>query len=191
MYNLVMKYQEEYASKRKQMYDLKSRKKKAERMIKIFENYFGKENLQNLSLLDIGCSTGIISNELAESFKKVIGMDIDQGAIRFAKKKYKRKNLSFRVGDAMKIPFDNENFDVVTCSHVYEHVPDDKKLMNEIYRVLKPRGICFFAAIDARWPIEPHYNLPFLSLILISLHLLKVPIAKLPDQRQDQCYTSI
>ncbi|MBL7214141.1 MAG: methyltransferase domain-containing protein [Phycisphaerae bacterium] len=39
--------------------------------------------------------------------------------------------------DVTKIPFDNETFDVIYCSHVLEHVPDDRKAIREFYRVLK------------------------------------------------------
>ena len=42
-------------------------------------------------------------------------------------------------------------------------MPDPKKLFSEIYRVLKPYGVCYLAAINSWWPIEPHYKLPFLS----------------------------
>lgn len=157
------KYQPNYASGRKQMYDVNSRKIKAQRMVKLLANYFGSKKLKKLSVLDIGSSTGIIANELAESFQKVTGMDIDTDGVKFAQKKFKKNNLKFQVGDAMSMPFENSSFDIVICAHVYEHVPNDRKLMKEIYRVLKPGGTCYFAAINALWPIEPHYNLPFLS----------------------------
>jgi SAM-dependent methyltransferase len=42
--------------------------------------------------------------------------------------------------DAHDIPFENESFDMVFCNHVLEHVDDDKKVMSEIYRVLKSGG---------------------------------------------------
>ena len=41
----------------------------------------------------------------------------------------------------MKIPFDEQHFDLVICNHVLEHVPDMQKCMSEIYRVLKRGGI--------------------------------------------------
>jgi len=158
-------YQLDYASHRKQMYDAQSRIKKAERMIKLLSHYFGQDKLQELSLLDLGSSTGIIAHELSKNFKIVVGIDIDQEGINFAKKNFKKKNLKFQLADAMKLPFKNSSFDVVICAHVYEHVPNAKKLMAEIHRVLKPNGACYFAAVNALWPIEPHYNLPFLSYL--------------------------
>ncbi len=42
--------------------------------------------------------------------------------------------------DITDIPYKNENFDVILCNHVLEHVVDDHKAMSELYRVLKPGG---------------------------------------------------
>lgn len=42
--------------------------------------------------------------------------------------------------DVHDIPFADNNFDVVFCNHVMEHVADDHKAMTEIYRVLRPGG---------------------------------------------------
>ncbi|MBN1143511.1 MAG: class I SAM-dependent methyltransferase [Bacteroidales bacterium] len=42
--------------------------------------------------------------------------------------------------DVQQMPFGNDEFDVVICNHVLEHVPDDRKAMAEIYRVLRPGG---------------------------------------------------
>jgi SAM-dependent methyltransferase len=42
--------------------------------------------------------------------------------------------------DVTEIPFGDNHFDLVICNHVLEHVPDDKKAMSEIYRVLKTGG---------------------------------------------------
>ncbi|KEK24133.1 glycosyltransferase [Bacillus gaemokensis] len=42
--------------------------------------------------------------------------------------------------DVTKIAYENETFNVIICSHVLEHVPEDEKAMEELYRVLKPGG---------------------------------------------------
>jgi SAM-dependent methyltransferase len=42
--------------------------------------------------------------------------------------------------DVTAMPFEDEQFDVVLCNHVLEHVVDDRKAMAELYRVLKPGG---------------------------------------------------
>lgn len=152
-----------YSDIRPQMHDFASRKLKGVRIIKTLGDILGKNNLGKLKVLDVGSSTGIIDSVLATKFGEVWGIDIDKKGIDFAQKKFKYKNLHFRVGSALKLEFDSSSFDGVICAHVYEHVANPKKLFDEIYRVLKPGGFCYFAAINALWPIEPHYNLPFLS----------------------------
>ena len=160
-----MEYQLEYAKGRPQMYHKKSREQKGIRITKTLSDFFGKEKIKNLKILDVGASTGIIDNILAKSFKEVIGTDIDKEAIVFAKKSFKKKNLKFKVEDAMKLTFKDNSFDVVICTHVYEHVPNPKKLFSEIYRVLKPGGVCYLAAQNKLWPLEAHHNLLFLSYL--------------------------
>ena len=43
--------------------------------------------------------------------------------------------------DITAMPFEDASFDFVWCSHVLEHVPDDRKAMREIARILRPNGI--------------------------------------------------
>lgn len=42
--------------------------------------------------------------------------------------------------DIRQMPFNNDQFDLVICNHVLEHIDDDRKAMSEIFRVLKPNG---------------------------------------------------
>ncbi|MFW6414447.1 MAG: PilZ domain-containing protein [Verrucomicrobiota bacterium] len=44
------------------------------------------------------------------------------------------------VADITELPFINASFDAIYCSHVLEHIPDDKRALAELYRVLKPNG---------------------------------------------------
>ena len=125
-------YQKDYARLRPQMCDRKSREKKAERIIKLLSYHLGSDKLKNLNILDIGASTGIIDNYLADYFKKATGTDIDQKAIEFARKNSQKKNLEFKVEDAMNLSFKDNVFDIIICTHVYEHVPDPKKLFDHL-----------------------------------------------------------
>ena len=43
--------------------------------------------------------------------------------------------------DICNLPFDDNHYDVILCNHVLEHIPDDTKAMQELYRVLKPGGM--------------------------------------------------
>lgn len=146
------------------VYDRQSRERKAKTIVAVLSDFL-QNDLQSLCLLDVGSSTGIIANHLSNSFGKVFGIDVDTPAVLFAGEKYSKENLGFTIGDALHLHYQNDMFDVVICNHVYEHVADAKQLMKEIYRVLKPGGICYFAAGNRLNINEPHYNLPFLSIV--------------------------
>jgi 2-polyprenyl-3-methyl-5-hydroxy-6-metoxy-1,4-benzoquinol methylase len=146
------------------VYDRQSRERKAKTIVAVLSDFL-QNDLQSLCLLDVGSSTGIIANHLSNSFGKVFGIDVDTPAVLFAGEKYSKENLGFTIGDALHLHYQNDMFDVVICNHVYEHVADAKQLMREIQRVLKPGGVCYFAAGNRLNINEPHYNLPFLSIV--------------------------
>lgn len=146
------------------VYSVEERERKARTILAVLRDFF-KADLKTLKLLDIGSSTGIIAHYLSNSFGKVVGIDVDQSAITFARQNFKKDNLEFALIDATDLAFLDHSFDVLICAHIYEHVPDARRLMDEIYRVLKPGGVCYFAACNRLSIREPHYHLPFLSML--------------------------
>ncbi len=69
----------------------------------------------------------------------------------FHKRFKKLKNITYTTtdlnsplaqvkADICNLPFDDNSYDVILCNHVLEHIPDDTKAMQELYRVLKPEG---------------------------------------------------
>ena len=162
-------YQYNYSeTNRDSVYDRQSRERKAKTMVAVLQDYFNAD-LRSLTLLDFGSSTGIIANYLSMHFGKVVGIDIDAPAVEFATANFKSDNLQFAQVDSLNTELADRCFDVVICAHVYEHVPDASLMMDEIHRLLKPGGVCYFAAGNRLNLIEPHYQLPFLSVIPRSL----------------------
>lgn len=157
-------YQYDFSVQNGAMFDVQGRTRKAETMVRVLADFAGPR-LAGMTLLNVGGSAGIIDDHLAQHCGKVVGIDIDENAIRFAASRYSRPNLEFRLGDAMALDYPDASFDVVVCSQVYEHVPDAARMMAEIYRVLKPGGLCYFAAGNRLMWNEPHYNLPLLSVL--------------------------
>ncbi len=156
-------YQLEYSSIEPKMFNRLSRKQKAKRLLKTLQFFYGKKSFKHFKVLDLGCSSGIIDNFLAKYFQSVTGIDIDKKAVGFAKKNFRLANLHFLHGDALNLKFKDNSFDIIICTHIYEHVTKPQKLADEIFRLLKPGGVCYFAAVNKLWIIEPHYDLPFLS----------------------------
>jgi 2-polyprenyl-3-methyl-5-hydroxy-6-metoxy-1,4-benzoquinol methylase len=154
-------YQYNYSDLKSSVFDSNDRINKAKKTIAVLVDYLSQTS--DLTLLDIGSSTGIMTNEYATYFREVVGIDIDSKAVKYANDNFKKKNISFINLPIEETDFKAASFDVITCSHIYEHVPSDHVLMENIYKLLKPGGICYFAAGNKYKIIETHYNLPFLS----------------------------
>jgi 2-polyprenyl-3-methyl-5-hydroxy-6-metoxy-1,4-benzoquinol methylase len=147
-------------------YDPERQDVKARKVLAVLEDYYGGPgSLSELSLLDIGCSAGLMTRLYAEEFRSVTGIDIDAPAVAHASRNFSSERVRFSLRDAMQTGLDDETFDAVTCTHIYEHVPDYHRLMAEIYRVLKKGGVCYFAAQNRLCLMEPHYALPLLSVV--------------------------
>ena len=95
------------------------------------------------NLLDIGCDYGDFASEYMKKAKKVYAIDPNVDVIDAAKKKH--PSIIFEIAPAEKIPFPDSCFDVVAITDAFEHVDDEKKTMDEIYRVVKPGGILVFS----------------------------------------------
>lgn len=149
-------------------YDRRSRLQKAKKMVAILKDHFG--NLSNLICVDVGCSVGIITDYLARDFKKVIGVDVDTKALRIARRCTSNKNVTHKLSKENKLPLRNNSVDVAIFSQIYEHAENPQKLVDEIYRILKPGGVCFFSARNKYGgPFDGHYKLPFISWFPRSL----------------------
>ena len=156
------KYQHDFSLIHPEMYDRVVRERKAQTILCVLREALGGA-IADARLLNIGSSSGLMDGVFASALQEVVGVDIDEQAITFARKTCRHPNLRFEVADGMALPFADKSFDVVVCSQVYEHVPDPRRLMSEIRRVLRPGGFCYFAATNRYIVVEPHYRLWFLS----------------------------
>jgi ubiquinone/menaquinone biosynthesis C-methylase UbiE len=90
----------------------------------------------SLTILDIGCGTGAMSQKLAP-WGTVVSADFSPLALSFSR----RRGLSrLCAADAMRLPFHDASFDLVVALDILEHVPDDAAALREFRRVLKPGG---------------------------------------------------
>lgn len=105
------------------------------------------------TILDIGCGAGLLSFHLAKEGHKVTGIDLSASSLALARKKTDLLQAEFLEGDATKLPFAKESFDVVCAMDLLEHVESPQKVIEEASRVLKPGGIFFFHTFN-RNPIS-------------------------------------
>lgn len=90
-----------------------------------------------LQILDLACATGGSMRFLGD-YGTVRGIDISEETIRLCR----RRGVATIVrGDALKLPFRGERFDVVLALDAFEHFEDDRAAMAEVYRVLRPGGL--------------------------------------------------
>lgn len=173
------------------MFDERGRLQKARKTVTVLLDAARSAGLDPLRtrVLDIGCSTGILTRHYAEFFGEVVGVDIDDGAVDWARSNRAAENVSYRIGDSMDLPFPDGDFEIVTCTHIYEHVPNAQRMLDEIFRVLKPGGVCFFAAENRLRLWEGHHNLPLLSLLPKPLGHLYVRLAGKGDRFYETHHT--
>ena len=74
--------------------------------------------------------------------KEIIGCDIDKNSITKSQFCYQAPNLKFQTADALKLPFENDKFDLIVSLETIEHFSADKQsvLLQEFKRVLKADG---------------------------------------------------
>ena len=97
-------------------------------------------------VLDVGCGIGGTSRHLAKSLgpnSKVQGITLSPNQVKRATELAAEQNLpnaSFRVMNALAMDFPDDTFDLVWACESGEHMPDKKKYVEEMVRVLKPGG---------------------------------------------------
>jgi 2-polyprenyl-3-methyl-5-hydroxy-6-metoxy-1,4-benzoquinol methylase len=131
-------------------------------------NSFKKHINKNSSFLDVGCGSGDnLMRAQLELNCSVQGIDPspgEHGVGRFIKNTKIQEFIT--KGSAEEIPYDDNNFDIVFCSHVLEHVMNEKKSLNEITRVLKQDGILIIGMPTASMAI-----IALVSYYLFTTHV--------------------
>lgn len=100
-----------------------------------FSNYFKRAN----NFLEIGCGTGFVLSGIERAFPtlNVYGSEIFTNGLNFANQRLTKAQL-FQM-DAQNIPFDQE-FDVIGAFDVIEHIQEDTKVLEQMYKATKTGG---------------------------------------------------
>ena len=99
---------------------------------------------ENISLLDIGCGSGWAIGQIAKlaGDKDIFyGVDLSPKMIEKAIENFKgRENFHFLIANAEKIPLDDNQFDIITCTNSFHHYLHPDKALAEMHRLLKHGG---------------------------------------------------
>lgn len=98
----------------------------------------------DLRILDVGCGTGKFASIVLEQLPKaqVFGLDLSEQMLHKGLPRLDQWPGRYHVvrGDSERLPFAEDSFDVVTCSHSFHHYPRQDQVVREMHRVLKPDG---------------------------------------------------
>jgi len=103
-------------------------------------SFIRRRGADNLSILDIGCSTGnqLVANRTLVPGARLVGLDRSLGMLRQAQPK--ASDIAWLRADAALLPFRAESFDLVTCQHALHHIQDKLALLKGVFSVLRPGG---------------------------------------------------
>lgn len=132
------------------------------------ESFRGKARIRDIEImlgknkkfkkyLDFGTNDGEITEEIGgyftTSLKNVYGIDVKDSMD--PNTNYSKK-FNFQFYDGYKIPFPDQTFDLITSFQVLHHIPHYKKMLKEIYRVLKPNGVFIIREHDVKSKIDAY-----------------------------------
>lgn len=105
-------------------------------------------------LIELGCGPGFYSCKLAERFPEidVAGLDRSPKQLAWAREKRNRLGLTncrFKSDNVLELSLPDESFDVLVAARLFTVLPNRRRAVEEMHRVLRPGGRCFVA--EPRW----------------------------------------
>ena len=112
-----------------------------EKLFDLVGDYSGK------TILDLGCGIGVFSKDLSNKAQKVVGIDISEKCIEYAKSKNNSDNIDYFTMDINNLNLIKEKFDIVFSDMVFNYIEDYDKLLLNIYELLNDDGIVVFSQV--------------------------------------------
>jgi 2-polyprenyl-6-hydroxyphenyl methylase/3-demethylubiquinone-9 3-methyltransferase len=120
---------------------------------------------ERLQVADIGCGAGTQATMWAADGHAVRGLDVSEPLIRLARERASAAglDLSFEVGSATALPWDDATVDVCLLPELLEHVAEWQACVREAARVLAPGGLLYLSTTNVLCPKQQEFNLPLYS----------------------------
>lgn len=108
-------------------------------------------DLTHKTVLDVGCGGGIFAEALAQAGAIVTAIDMDAAALETAKAHAitHEVNIDYRLQMVETLAAtDTQQFDLITCMEMLEHVPHPEQIIAACARLLKPEGLLFVSTLN-------------------------------------------
>lgn len=127
-------------------------------------------SVKDKTIFSSGCgSAGDLYEFLQKGAKKVYGVEVDKDLLDLAIARFKGTKLEKQVELSMYpgdiLPYEDSTFDIAFSMHVIEHTINPRQYLEELMRVIKPRGVIFMDLPNRYYPIEQHTLLKFIHLV--------------------------
>jgi len=129
----------------------------------------GVNGLFGKSVADIGCGGGILAESMAKQGAKVTGIDMAEASLQVARLHALETQTSVTYQKTTAEAFAEqhaEQFDLVTCMEMLEHVPDPAAIVKACADLVKPGGFVYFSTINKTFKA-------YIMMILGAEHILK------------------
>ncbi len=96
-----------------------------------------------MHVLDVATGPGFVAAAFAEVDCEVVGLDLTNAPLKLAEQMRDSRgltNLRFQQGDAEKLPFEQQSFDIVVSRYAMHHFEDPRRVLREMARVCRPQG---------------------------------------------------
>ena len=120
-------------------------------------------------VIELGCGPGFYSCGLAERFRDitVLGVDRSPSQLSWARKKRNSlglNNCRFQSDNVLELSHPDASFDILIASRLFTVLPNRRRAVAEMYRVLRPGGRCFIA--EPRWAFWA--SIPLFTMWLLA-----------------------
>lgn len=124
-----------------------------EQLARLYQRYnFANSFCGDRDVLEIACGAGLGLGYLAKKARSVVGGDIDEDNLKFARSHYTgRSNIILKTLDAQNMPFENNSFDAVILYEAIYYLKNAGRFFDEAHRVLRHDGFLILCSVNKDW----------------------------------------
>ena len=115
---------------------------------------------QDDHVIDLGCGTGFLFEQISQKIKILVGIDLSINSLKEAKKRLKKSsNIALVRADADNIPFLNQFFDKIIAISLLQNMPNNLKTLEEMKRIAKSETVFAITGLKKKFSKVSFLNL--------------------------------